>query len=149
MKTVTIKGGNVHLTYDEDYFPITGFYQRDSSVPAFTQNGTVYQASLFYRRSSYTLTFINGDTSFTTAAIRYESPISGFNYTPNRPTGVDSSFAFGGWFTTEDSLPGTEFSWSQPMPGEEHRAVFEMGATPPLRASAHSVAFGVPGRHDG
>ncbi|HML69391.1 MAG TPA: InlB B-repeat-containing protein, partial [Clostridia bacterium] len=144
MKSVTIKGNNIRLTYDEDYFPITGFYQRDSSVPSFTRNGSVYQASLFYRRSSYTLTFINGDTSSTTAAIRYESPISGYNYTPNRPTGVGSSFAFGGWFTTEASLPGTEFSWSQTMPAK-NVVLYSKWAPPAFTGIAHSVSFGSEG----
>ena len=144
MKTVTIKGTNIHLTYDEDYFPITGFYQRDSSVPTFTKTGTVYYASLFYRRSSYSLTFINGDTSNVISSIKYQAPVSGYNYTPNHPSGVDASFTFNKWFATEAAIAGTEFNWTQTMPAK-NIVLYANWVAPAFTGVAHSVAYGTTG----
>ena len=144
-KTNTIKGTKINLTYAEDYFPITGFYQRDSSVPSFTRNGSVYYASLYYRRSSYTLTFINGDTTNAAGSIRYETPIETRNYTPTRPNGVDSGFTFHGWYTTEDAISGTEFSWTGKTMPAKNLVLYANWIPPEFTGIAHSLSFDAGG----
>ncbi|MEN6637221.1 MAG: InlB B-repeat-containing protein, partial [Clostridiaceae bacterium] len=148
MKSVTIKGNNINLTYSEDYFPITGFYQRDSSVPTFTQIGSwpnfTYTANLFYRRSSYSLTFINGDTSNVIPSIKYQAPVSGYNYTPNHPSGVDASFTFNKWFATEAAIAGTEFNWTQTMPAK-NIVLYANWIAPVFTGIAHSLSFDAGG----
>ncbi|MEA4915583.1 MAG: InlB B-repeat-containing protein, partial [Christensenella sp.] len=144
-RTTTINGNNIHLTYDEDYFPITGFYQRDSSVPSFTKSGTTYYASLFYRRSSYNLTFINGDTTNTINSIRYEASIQNQNYTPTRPTGIAADFTFGGWYTTEGAFSGTLFNWTGATMPAKNLVLYANWAKPVFTGIAHSVAYGSTG----
>ena len=144
-RTSTIKGTGIHLTYDEDYFPITGFYQRDSSVPNFVLTGSVYYASLFYRRASYNLTFINGDTTNTISNIRYEASIEGQYYIPDRPTGVSSTFTFEGWYTTEDAYSGSEFSWPGTIMPAKNLVLYANWAPPIFTGIAYSVSFGSSG----
>ncbi len=144
-KTTTIKGTNIHLTYAEDYFPITGFYQRDGSVPSFVRSGTVYYASLFYRRASYNLTFINGDTTNSAGSIRFETPIENLNYVPIRPSGVDPLFTFNGWFTTEDAFAGTEFAWPGKIMPAKNLVLYANWIPPQFTGIAHSVSFGTSG----
>lgn len=76
--TTTIKGDGISLTYDEDYYPITGFTQRDKSVPDFSWNKQLnrYQAYLYYTRNAYELRFINYGTTVKTATKYYQADIS-------------------------------------------------------------------------
>ena len=98
--TTTVYGNKVSLTYDEDYFPITGFRQRDNSVPSFN-NRIAY---LYYLRNSYKLDFINGTTE-KSETVAFEASIADKGYTPTvRPEGVAADAAFAGWYDNEDFM---------------------------------------------
>ena len=98
--TTTVYGNDVSLTYDEDYFPITGFRQRDKNVPSFT-NRIAY---LYYLRESYKLDFING-TKEKSETVAFEASIADKGYTPTvRPEGVAADAVFAGWYDNGDFM---------------------------------------------
>lgn len=96
--TTTIKGSGISLTYDEDYFPITGFTQRDNDVPSFN-NRTAY---LYYTRNSYPLTFMNYGTVAKTGTKLYQADISGEYFVPEYPATLETgAYTFDGWYIDE------------------------------------------------
>ena len=97
--TVTIKGDDLSLTYDEDYYPITGFTQRDRDVPDFNRNNKAY---LYYTRNSYELKFINYGTTVKTETKYYQADISGEVFTPDYPETLEANaYVFDGWYTDQ------------------------------------------------
>ena len=114
--TSSAYGGSLSLTYEEDYFPITGFTQRDSSVPSFS-NRIAY---LYYTRNSHELTFSNyGDIlEDKTETVLYGSSLADKNFTPDYPDTLEpNAYEFKGWYTTPQCFAGTEFNFtSQTMP---------------------------------
>jgi len=100
--TTIIKGSSfLVLTYDEDYFPITGFTQRDEEVPKFSSkwedySTIIYEASLYYLRSSFNLTLSNYGVE-TKEAVPYETDISAKGAQPARPEGFKNA-VFKGWY---------------------------------------------------
>lgn len=101
--TTTIKGSGLSLTYDEDYYPITGFTQRDNDVPDFSydRNSGKYTASLYYLRNKYNLKFINYGTEVTGKGgdFYYQQDISGTNFTPEYPATLEAgAYTFDGWY---------------------------------------------------
>lgn len=117
--SASVKGNNISLTYDEDYFPITGFTQRDSAVPNFNSR----RAYLYYTRNSYKLTFHNGVNEITdkTESILFEADISGKYFVPDIPASKEpGSVKFAGWYTTKTYADGTEFDFTgQIMPARD------------------------------
>lgn len=112
---------SLNLTYNEDYFPITGFKQRDSNVPSFSSAGNrAYTATLYYTRNSYNLIFNDGTNEILgrTESILYEADISGKYFVPDIPSNKESgSVKFVGWYTTPTCADGTEFDFAgQIMP---------------------------------
>lgn len=113
--TTIIKGSSsLVLTYDEDYFPITGFTQRDEEVPSFSSKWVdyrkIYEASLYYLRSSFNLTLNNYGVE-TKEAVPYETDISAKGAQPARPAGFSENAVFKGWYEvpvgqiTDSTLP--------------------------------------------
>lgn len=112
--TTTLQGSGLSLTYDEDYFPITGFTQRDSRVPSFDSRWVdyrlIYEASLYYLRSSFNLTLNNYGVE-TKEAVPYETDISAKGAQPARPKGFSENAVFKGWYEvpvgqiTDSTLP--------------------------------------------
>ena len=97
--TVTVKGNRISLTYDEDYYPITGFTQRDRDVPDFNRNNKAY---LYYTRNSYELKFINYGTTVKTETKYYQADISGEGFTPDYPETLEANaYVFDGWYTDQ------------------------------------------------
>lgn len=97
--TTTVKGPGISLTYDEDYFPITGFTQRDNDVPSFDNNRTAY---LYYTRNSYSLTFMNYGTVAKTGTKLYQADISGEYFVPEYPATLEpGAYTFDGWYIDE------------------------------------------------
>lgn len=97
--TTTIKGSGISLTYDEDYFPITGFTQRDNVVPVFDRNNKAY---LYYTRNSYELKFINYGTAVKTGTKLYQADISGEYFVPEYPATLETgAYTFDGWYIDE------------------------------------------------
>ena len=109
--TTTIYATDIVLTYEEDYFPITGFAQRDNKVPDFKKVGKNYEASLYYLRSSFKLSLNNyGSTTDNTMA--FEAALDSYeNLVPARPAGFSENAVFKGWYevppeqVTESTLP--------------------------------------------
>lgn len=97
--TTTVKGPGISLTYDEDYFPITGFTQRDNAVPAFDRYNKAY---LYYTRNSYPLTFMNYGTVAKTGTKLYQADISGEYFVPEYPATLETgAYTFDGWYIDE------------------------------------------------
>lgn len=97
--TTTVKGDDISLTYDEDYYPITGFTQRDKNVPEFDNNKKAY---LYYTRNSYELKFINYGTVVKTETKYYQADISGENFEPKYPETLEANaYVFDGWYTDQ------------------------------------------------
>lgn len=97
--TTTIKGNGISLTYDEDYFPITGFTQRDDAVPAFDRYNKAY---LYYTRNRYPLTFMNYGTVAKTGTKLYQADISGEYFVPEYPATLETgAYTFDGWYIDE------------------------------------------------
>ncbi len=103
--STTVNGSGLSLTYEEDYYPITGFTQRDSGVPDFNwnNNADAYLTYLYYTRNSYTLTFSNnGDTvAGRGGTYLYQQDISGANFVPEYPDDLEEgAYIFDGWYSS-------------------------------------------------
>lgn len=110
--SASVKGsGSLRLTYDEDYFPITGFTQRDTTVPTFS-NRTAY---LYYRRNQHTLAFNNNgeiipDKQFTTY---YGVGLADKYFVPDYPDNLEkNAYEFDGWYTRPEFFAGTKVDFS-------------------------------------
>ncbi|MBD9221235.1 MAG: hypothetical protein EGQ46_03545 [Clostridiales bacterium] len=95
--TVTVKGSGITLTYDEDYYPITGYTQRDKNVPNFDNSNKAY---LYYTRNAYDLRFVNYGAVVKTETKYYQADISGEGFTPDYPDTLEgNAYEFDGWYT--------------------------------------------------
>lgn len=107
--TVTIKGDGIELTYDEDYYPITGYTQRDENVPNFDKYNKAY---LYYTRNTYDLKFFSNGENVKTEKKYYQADISGENFTPDYPATLEpNAYRFGGWYTDQFFSDDGEFSF--------------------------------------
>lgn len=101
--TTTVKGDGISLTYDEDYFPITGFKQRDNTVPKF-QNRKAY---LYYLRDSFPLKLINYGSE-TSESILFEADISKKGAAPSTAPDGYTAADFKGWYEVSPKNITTE-----------------------------------------
>lgn len=105
--TTSIFGDGLSLTYNEDYFPITGFTQRDNKVPDFNwvQSGRYdgyYGAYLYYTRQQYSLTFNNYGAVDKTEPLYYQQSLKDKNYTPGYPETLEKgAYYFEGWYSNQ------------------------------------------------
>lgn len=109
--TTVVKGSGISLTYDEDYYPITGFTQRDTSVPSFQNR----KANLYYIRNSHTLSFYNynADVAGKGGTVQYEAPLKDYYFVPDYPDSLEpNAYEFAGWFTTPGCFAGSEVDFS-------------------------------------
>ena len=108
--TTSINGDGIYLTYDEDYFPITGYTQRDKKGEngwkldngvykhGFADDGTY---KLFYTRNQYELKFINYGTTVKDPGdfYYYQQDISDTYFTPDYPGKLEvGGYVFDGWY---------------------------------------------------
>lgn len=104
---------SVNLTYREEFHPITGFTQGDSN-PYLPKDGKVKMQQnnyLYYTRNSYNLKFYNYNTNVDGrgGSVQYEAPLSGYNFTPDYPAGLEpNAYEFAGWYTTAGCYAGSE-----------------------------------------
>ena len=117
---------SVNLTYDEDYFPITGFTQLKSKnqwSSSWTNNGGYREQYLYYVRNQYSLIFNDGvgEISGKTESVLFEADISGKFFIPEIPASKEkNSVKFVGWYTTPTCAEGTEFDFTgQIMPARD------------------------------
>ena len=101
------------LTYDEDYFPLTGFQQKDKQgengwdwdrdenvyKKDFTWNRKTrcYEAELYYTRTAYQLTLHNYN-DIKEENVLFEADISQKGATPARPASFSKNAEFKGWY---------------------------------------------------
>lgn len=109
--TTSVYGTRISLTYDEDYYPLTGFEQRDKNVPEFGWNRSkqCYEASLYYLREAYEIDFHTNNTNsdvIKKSEILYESDLSNIvpkEYEIGKTTktlnGV--TYYFDGWYDNQ------------------------------------------------
>ena len=98
--STTVTGSGLSLTYEEDYYPITGFTQRDNEVPSFNNNRKAY---LYYTRNSYDLTFSNNGNTVTDkgGTFLFEADISDTYFVPEYPANLEpNAYEFDGWYTS-------------------------------------------------
>lgn len=117
--TTTVKGSGINLTYDEDYFPITGYTQRDSSVPSFDNSKKAY---LYYTINHGDLKYYNYSEfliSEQQSNLAYHKVLAPYEITKEQmesdyyPDNLEpGAYEFNGWYTTPECVPGTEFDWA-------------------------------------
>ena len=104
---------SVSLTYREEFHPITGFTQGDSN-PYLPKDGSVKMQKnnyLYYTRNSYNLKFYNYNAYVDGkgGSVQYEAPLSGYNFTPDYPAGLEpNAYVFDGWYTTAGCYEGSK-----------------------------------------
>ena len=139
--------GTGYTVTEEDKYPITGFTYKSG-----TRNENSYNnAKFYYTRNSYDLTFINNGSTDDTKNFKYEASIADAYYVPNRPSEIDASYTFAGWYDNE-LCKGDPFVFTgktMPAKGITLYAKWQapqVNATVYLSASADSmsVTFSVP-----
>lgn len=104
---------STNLTYKEEFHPITGFTQGDSS-PYLPKDGKVRMERnnyLYYTRNSYNLTFFNYNAVVAGkgGSVQYEAPLSRYYFVPDYPDKLEkNAYVFAGWYTTPGCYEGSE-----------------------------------------
>ena len=94
---VYYRSSNGYYLTDEDYIYIPGFTCLNSGE---TQANGNLEYSIYYRRNSYTLDFNNHGEVVRSETILYDYALSGYNFTPDYPNGLEpNAYTFGGWYT--------------------------------------------------
>lgn len=108
----SLKAGDLYLTYDEDYYPLTGFTQLYAKGEGgWYQNGKSYrlnfdnnnEAFLYYTRNQYNLSFSNHGTVVAGKGgdFYYQADISGQYFVPDYPSTLEPDvYRFEGWYTS-------------------------------------------------
>ena len=101
--------GTGYTVTKEEYIEISGFTfdaSRSTKIGASFNN-----AKFYYTRNSYNLKFYNynGEIEGSSKAVKYESPLSGYNFTPGYPAGLEpNAYVFDGWYTTAGCYEGSK-----------------------------------------
>ena len=93
----------------EEFIEISGFtFNPDrSSKVGDDFNG----AKFYYTRNSYNLKFYNYNAYVDGkgGSVQYEAPLSGYNFTPDYPAGLEpNAYVFDGWYTTAGCYEGSK-----------------------------------------
>ena len=93
----------------EEFIEISGFtFNPDrSSKVGDDFNG----AKFYYTRNSYNLKFYNYNAYVDGkgGSVQYEAPLSGYNFTPEYPAGLEpNAYVFAGWYTTAGCYEGSK-----------------------------------------
>ncbi|MDY5579185.1 InlB B-repeat-containing protein, partial [Porcincola intestinalis] len=86
----------------EDYYDIEGFTYNNNVKDGSgfeRESKYVYEVSFEYSRNSYSIKFVNGNST-TSETFKYGADISKVDLktAPNRPNGIPSDYKFAGWF---------------------------------------------------
>ena len=113
--TDTVMMSNPRITWDEDFYNITGFTRNKTDS---TRDGGIYNgAKFYYYRNSYEIKFINGGNVVNTVSKQYEADISDVSYTPTTaPTGKEG-YTFAGWYDNE-LCEGSPYVFTGKMPAK-------------------------------
>ena len=111
-----------------DYaYEIEGFSISDDDIETKSYGIWVYQVDLYYKRNSYPLTLSDGFSTILSKSLKFEdlveNAVSGgiSNYIPPYPSASleENAYVFGGWYTTAECVPGTEYDPTMTMPARE------------------------------
>lgn len=87
--------------------------------------------NFYYTRNTYSLEFSNyGTIEKTVDSVKYGADISGFDYTPARPSSLYVDYQFGGWYTIPKCLDGTEFDFSSAVMPSRNLILYAKWALP-------------------
>ena len=145
----TIDGVSVTLTFDhaESYtsWSRTRYrYIYTGNVPGHYITEQKYVYNFYYDRAQYDIEYYyNGRSINTIEDVYFEADISGsrYNYTPTRPSGVDSDYTWGGWYAdsalqtpyTFDTMPGHDLPLYAKWIAPTYTVSFELdGGTPAI-----------------
>lgn len=101
--------GSGYTVTVEEFIEISGFTfdaERSAKVGA-SFNG----AKFYYTRNSYNLKFYNynGEIEGSSKTVKYEAPLSVYNFTPDYPAGLEpNAYVFDGWYTTAGCYEGSK-----------------------------------------
>ena len=101
--------GSGYTVTVEEFIEISGFTfdAKRSAVVGDSFNG----AEFYYTRNSYNLKFYNynGEIEGSSKTVKYEAPLSVYNFTPDYPAGLEpNAYVFDGWYTTADCYEGSK-----------------------------------------
>lgn len=113
--TDTVMMRNPSITWNEDFYNITGFTRNKFDS---TQDGGRYNgAKFYYYRNIYKIKFINGGNVVNTMSKQYEADISDVSYTPTTAPKGKEGYRFDKWYDNE-LCEGTPYVFSGTMPAK-------------------------------
>ena len=104
-----VSTGTGYTVTEEEFINIDGFTfnaSRSAKVGDKFDN-----AKFYYTRNSYNLKFYNYNAYVDGkgGSVQYEAPLSGYNFTPNYPVGLEpNAYVFDGWYTTAGCYEGSK-----------------------------------------
>ena len=111
--TSTASGTNLGVS-EEEFIEIPGF---TFDAARSTKTGADFDgAEFYYTRNSYNLKFYNynGEIEGSSKTVKYEAPLSVYNFTPDYPAGLEpNAYEFDGWYTTAGCYAGSEADLSK------------------------------------
>lgn len=101
--------GSGYTVTVEEFIEISGFTfdAKRSAKVGDSFNG----ANFYYTRNSYNLKFYNynGEIEGSSKTVKYEAPLSVYNFTPDYPAGLEpNAYVFDGWYTTAGCYEGSK-----------------------------------------
>ena len=101
--------GTGYTVTKEEFIEISGFTfdAKRSAKVGNSFNG----AKFYYTRNSYNLKFYNynGEIEGSSKTVKYEAPLSGYNFKPDYPAGLEpNAYVFDGWYTTAGCYEGSK-----------------------------------------
>lgn len=101
--------GTGYTVTEEEFIEISGFtFNPDRSSKV---DDDFDGAKFYYTRNSYNLKFYNynGEIEGSSKTVKYEAPLSVYNFTPDYPAGLEpNAYVFGGWYTTAGCYEGSK-----------------------------------------
>ena len=106
--------GTGYTVTEEEFIEISGFtFNPDRSSKV---DDDFDGAKFYYTRNSYNLKFYNynGEIEGSSKTVKYEAPLSGYNFKPDYPAGLEpNAYVFAGWYTTAGCYAGSEADLSK------------------------------------
>ena len=107
---------------------------------------TINTIKVYYTINKYNLSIYNGSTRISSRDVPYLTALTSYMPTtpPSRPSGVDPSATWAGWYTTSNGMPGSEMNWNGKMPANSLN-VYGVWKTPVYTGVAHLTPYGTSG----
>ena len=135
---------NEWSTTKEDHYDIEGFTYTNNvkDGSSFERvNRNVYKVSFEYSRNSYSIKFVNRDST-TSETFKYGADVSKVDLTaaPERPAGIPSGYVFAGWFDNELGV-GDLVTLTGTMPAH-NITLYAKWAAPTYTGTVHTTMDG-------